>query len=277
MADAGDLEKLPPEIRNEIYALVLVPAEPLALCNYGDDQNKLGEPSSRRHDAPKMKNEWARTDKLKVAPVDHMRNFKGRGHKYVKGKWVEVPSNIALLCVNKKIHLEAVPVLYGRTKFRFQNANTMRRFVNSIGNNIQYLCDIGVSAGGWEYRRGFNSARVAIEALVAAKNIHTFEVSHVDVCPNVSSNMRGYLPGSNKVVRLCKSLLDSLGIAYKANGIKASILEVIKISVANHREPGFYPFRDCDCENDQAAKANAELQRELKRSIAEQHGLKFES
>lgn len=119
MTDCGDLEKLPPEIRNEIYALALVQAEPFALYNYGNDQKRLGEPTSRAYRAPRMKNEWARTDKAKVAPVGHKRSPKGRGHKYINGKgvWVEVPSNVALLCVNKKIHMEAAPVLYSRTKF----------------------------------------------------------------------------------------------------------------------------------------------------------------
>ena len=57
MADAGDLEKLPPEIRNEIYALVLVRAEPFALCNFNGDQESLCERSARGRRAPKMKNE----------------------------------------------------------------------------------------------------------------------------------------------------------------------------------------------------------------------------
>lgn len=49
MADCGDLEKVPPEIRNEIYALVLVQADPIALCNFEDDQENIGELTSRSH------------------------------------------------------------------------------------------------------------------------------------------------------------------------------------------------------------------------------------
>jgi hypothetical protein len=103
MADCGDLEKLPPEIRNEIYALVLVQAEPLALCNFGGDQKRIGEPTSRRRDAPDMDNEWARSDKAKVAPVGHKRRLKGIEYQYVGRKWVKVPSRVALLCVNKRM------------------------------------------------------------------------------------------------------------------------------------------------------------------------------
>jgi hypothetical protein len=44
MADLGDLEKFPPETRNEIYALALIQAEALTLCKFGGDQKRLGGP-----------------------------------------------------------------------------------------------------------------------------------------------------------------------------------------------------------------------------------------
>jgi hypothetical protein len=271
MADCGDLEKLPPEIRNEIYALVLVQTEPFALCNFGNDQQSLGERSGRGRRAPKMKNQWARTDKPKVAPVGHKRNLKGRGHKYVKGKWVEVPSNIALLCVNKKICQEAAPVLYSRTKFRFVHANTMRRFLVSIGNNIQYLRDVGITRSGWEFRGGYVQARLATEALAAAKSMHTFEVTHRDVCPKASARSPRRYPGVHKIVGLCRPLLDSLKTAHKSNELKASVTEVIKIGRIESRD-----LWSCGCTMKEATKANVELQRGIKRSIAEQHGLELE-
>ena len=275
MADCGDLEKLPPEIRNEIYALALVQAEPFALCTFGGDQKNIGEPTSRAYCAPRMNNQWTRSDKRKVAPVGHKRSLKGRGYKYVRNKWVEVPSNVALLCVNKKIHMEAVPVLYSRTKFRFQTVTTMRRFTNSIGDNIQYLCNLGISPRGWDYRFGFNSARMAIEALVAAKSLHTFEVSHIDICPY--TRLRQHYPGSHGVVKLCRPLLESLKIAYKTNELKASILEVIKVDITTeHRDLSLGISGACGCETKQAIKDNDGLQRELKRLVAEQHELKFD-
>ncbi|GAB7332531.1 hypothetical protein MBLNU13_g04318t1 [Cladosporium sp. NU13] len=244
MVDCGDLEKLPPEIRNEIYALVLVQADPLTLCNFGGDQKNIGEPTGRAYHAPRMKNQWARSDKLKVAPVGHNRSLKGRGYKCAGSKWVEVPSNVALLCVNSKVQMEAAPVLYSRTKFRFKSGNAMRRFLNSIGDNIQNLCDVGICARGWHFR-GFKSAREAVEALVAAKDIHTLEVSHVDICPK-GANKRQFFPGSDKVVKLCRPLLESLKIAYEANGLKANILEVIKVDITNPLHLTIRRHGDCD-------------------------------
>jgi len=251
MADAGELEKLPPEIRNEIYALVLVQPEPLASCNFRGKQKSVGERVSRSHRAPRTKNESNRSDKPKA-------------------------SSVALLCVNKKIHMEAAPVLYGRTKFRFKEANNMPRFMNSIGNNIQYLGHVGIAAGGWAYRHGFRGARHAIKALAAAKSLHTFEVSHVDICPNMSPRTRKDYPGSREVVKLCRPLLESLEIAYKTNGIKASILEVIKVDIANDGESKIH-HGACVCDTKQVINGKAELERELKRLVAEQHDLEFES
>jgi hypothetical protein len=278
MADCGDLEKLPPEIRNEIYALVLVQAEPLALCNFKSEQKSIGENTSRSYRALRRSNECTRTLKPKVAPVGHKRSLKGRGHEYVQGKWTEVPSNVALLCVNKKIHMEAAPVLYSRSKFRFKSADTMRRFVNLIENNIRYIRDVGIFAGGWEYRRGFRAVRYAIEALAAAKSMHTLEISHVDICPNVSTRFRKYYyPGSHKAVELCRPLLKSLKIAYEADDLKASILEVIKIDDPKGREFEYGIYGDCGCEVEQATKDNVKLEHEIKQLIAEQHELESDA
>lgn len=252
MADAGDLEKLPPEIRNEIYALVLVQLEPLALCKFkGDSHIGVGERNNRSYRASRTKIEGTRSDKPQA-------------------------SNVALLCVNKKIHMEAAPVLYSRTKFRFKEANNMLRFLNSIGNNIQYLCHVGIYAYGWPYRGGLRGARHAIKALSAAKSMHTFEVTHVDICPNMSTKMRKAYPGSREVVKICKPLLESLKTSYETNGLKASILEVIKVDIANDGEFELV-HEDCGCETKQAIKDKAELERKLKRLVAEQHHLEFDA
>lgn len=222
-----------------------------------------------------MKNKWARGVKPRVAPVGHKHRRRNRDHEHAGSERAEVPSN-ALLCVNKKIHMEAAPVLYSRTKFRFKSADTMRRFENLIGDNIQYLRDVGVFAGGWQFRRSFRRVRHAIEALAAAKSMHTFEISHVDICPNVSTNFRKYYPGSHELVKLCKPLLESLRIAYKTHDLKASIFEVIKIDDPNNREIEFGCDGDCGCEVEQAVKENVELDRGLKHLVAEQHGLEFD-
>lgn len=260
MADTSELEKLPPEIRNEIYALVLVQAEPLALCNFGGDQPKIGEGAGRCRCTVMMNNEWARSRKAtEVAPVGHKRRHRTIGYQYINRNWVEVPSNVALLCVNQKIHMEAAAVLYSRIKFRFQHSKTMRRFLNLIGDNNQHLRDVGILDGGWEFRHGLYEARYALEALAAANSIQTFEVSHFDICPKRND------PGIHKFVRLCRPLLESLKVAYKNNDLKASVLKVIKFEDADRYESQY-----CGC-------TNAQIQRRLEHSIAEQHGLNLES
>lgn len=145
MADCGDLEKLPPEIRNEIYALALVQAEPFALCNFDGDQKRLGESAGRGRNAPKMNKEWARSDKAKVAPVGHRRNRKARGYTGVGSKYVEVPSNVALTRVNKQLNVETSSVLYGFNFFNFKTTCALERFLKQIGNNKQHLRTVGLS------------------------------------------------------------------------------------------------------------------------------------
>jgi predicted Zn-dependent protease len=106
--------------------------------------------------------------------------------------------------------------------------------------------------------------------------MHTFEVSHVDICSNMSPIMREKYPGSHQVVKLCRPLLESLKMAYDTNDLKASILEVIKVDVANHTDFEFV-FEYCRCKTEQAIKNKAKLELELKRLVAEQHDLEFDA
>jgi hypothetical protein len=277
MADAGDLERLPLEIRNEIYTLVLTRPKPLVLCNFGGDQ-----PSIDRGD---LDNEWARSaPATKVAPLGHHRNIKAIGHQWEGQKWVKEPSKIALLCVNEKVSAEAVAVLYSRTKFRFARAGTVRRFLNLIGDKKQYLRDVGMCARGWKFGVGFYEARYAMEALAAAKCIRIFEVAHVDVCPQVPATSRRVYPGSQKVVKLCEPLLDSLKTAYQDKDLNASVLDVIKISAVKNYRTGAIrsyergrglEYESCGCTRRQRIEANDELQHQLKHSVAKQHGVAF--
>jgi hypothetical protein len=225
MAGAGDLEKLPLEIRNEIYVLVFTRPKPLVLCNFGGDQPGI--------DRRGLDNEWARS--ATATKVEgHRRSVKAIGHQRVGQKWVKAPSKIALICVNEKVSAEAVAVLYSRTKFRFARAGTVRRFLNLIGDKKQYLRDVGMCVCGWKFGRGFYEARYAMEALAAAKCIRRVEVAHVDVCPQVPATSRRIYPGSQKVVKLCEPLLNSLKTAYEDKDLNASVLDVVRISAVDN-------------------------------------------
>jgi hypothetical protein len=273
MAGAGDLEKLPLEIRNEIYVLVFTRPKPLVLCNFGGDQPGI--------DRRGLDNEWARSaTATKVAPLGYRRSVKAIGHQRVGQKWVKAPSKIALICVNEKVSAEAVAVLYSRTKFRFARAGTVRRFLNLIGDKKQYLRDVGMCVCGWKFGRGFYEARYAMEALAAAKCIRRVEVAHVDVCPQVPATSRRIYPGSQKVVKLCEPLLNSLKTAYEDKDLNASVLDVVRISaVDNYCTVGVHSYerghgleyKPCGCTRKQRIEANDELQLQLKHLVAKQH------
>jgi hypothetical protein len=259
MTDAGDFEKLPLEIRHEIYRLALVRSEPLVLRNFGGDQGGIGHRG--------LDNEWARSDKPKVAPVGHSRSLTAVGYRWTRKVWVKVPSKVALLCVNQKIYAEAASVLYSHTKFRFKDGSAMRRFLDLIGDKILYLRDVGIDRHGWTCRSGFYRARRAIEGLAAATSLRTLEVAHADVCPNIRGICQ---PGVQMVLRLCTPLLDSLKVSYTDKDLNASVLEVIKISAADHRD-SFNGYT-----KEQMTEANIEAQRKLKHSIAEQYEMALE-
>jgi hypothetical protein len=184
-----------------------------------------------------------------------------------------VPSNVGLLCVNKRINAEAIPVLYGCTKFRFQNACAMCRFLGLIGDNIQCLRDVGIQLSGWSVRCGFVEVRHAIKALTVASALRTFQVAHTDVCPLHHWAHTSFLPGNHNVIKLCKPLLNSLRKTYKDKDMNASILDVIKIDAnKSDYEHGW----DCKCTKQQRVEVKDEFQRKLKHSIAKQHNVVFE-
>lgn len=115
VADLGDLGKLPPELRNKIYEIVLAQPAVVKLQSYeARKQRYVGDaeatPSHRVHH--------------QVAPVDHKRNPAHRGQQFVAGKWIEVPSKTALVQVNKALNAETSSILYGFNSFDFTSTSS---------------------------------------------------------------------------------------------------------------------------------------------------------
>lgn len=114
MADAGDLGKLPPEIRKEIYTYLLAESDTIAITTF------LRAKRKHKYD----------TAALQL-----------RGTK----------SSSEVLRVNKLIHEEAAQVLYGCNKFEFHNAVPLYHFLEQIGDAKSHLRHVtlpGHSFGG---------------------------------------------------------------------------------------------------------------------------------
>lgn len=108
VADAGNLEKLPPEIRKQIYTHLLVEPKTIAI---------------KRYINPKA------YKSREVARMNHHRKSDRNRKVYDRRRkaWVEAPpSTTSILLVNKVICREATPVFYGSNDFFFDNAGALQ-------------------------------------------------------------------------------------------------------------------------------------------------------
>lgn len=116
MADAGDLGKLPLEIRKHIYTHLLVEAKAIALKCHIHPRGQTEVVRKSRTHKPGNANPYSR---VRVYSRDQGRNI-----------WVNAPLRIiSILLTNKLISQEAAPVLYGCNKFFFDDAGAMRDFL----------------------------------------------------------------------------------------------------------------------------------------------------
>jgi hypothetical protein len=224
-AGLGDLEKLPAEIRNKIYKLLLVEPGRFNLQTYQPHSELQymidGKPISR-------------VAGQEVAPVDHKRNTKHRCQKIVKNGWVEVPSSTALVQLNKAVQAETSSILYGSNKFEFTTTKALDRFLIQIGENKKYLREVGLR---WlPYGHDAVTGHRAMMALVAAKSLHT-----VSICGFPASRSERYTRIYMRThVLMCLPVLKSLVQSFAQKNQSSDILEVLKV---DQRIPKFRSHR----------------------------------
>lgn len=225
MADAGALEKLPPEIRNKIYALLLTERKIVDLKTYRGKQTYIINDQN-----------ISRTATREVAPDPHSRNPKHRLQKWDAShrKWVEVYGKTALLRANKKIEAEASPILYGSNNFKFKDAQVFDWFMTQIGENKQHVRSIAFryGLGPGEFGRGCAFVR-AMLALSAAKGLR-------EVVLRPPSGLDYQYAGStfeertdavlDEIVMACTPLLESLRDSYDADKLTKSVLDLLRIT-----------------------------------------------
>lgn len=218
MADAGDLERLPPELRNEIYAMVLVTSDSIGLeiCRgvqtYVIDGKEVSRIATREVQP--------RYNRLRI--LKHRMQEWDPSH----GRYVPSPRKTALVCANKKIEMEASAILYGSINFSFRNAQALEWFLSQIGKNKKHLRAIGFSnpieEKGYHCKRAFNRAMLALEA---SKRLRTVELrASWWVWKEASASQL-----LDTLVSAFMTLLKSLEGAYKANNINLSVLDVPRL------------------------------------------------
>lgn len=134
MADAGNLQKFPLEIRKEIYKYLLVELKKIGILR----RNCRGG--------------------AKAARMDNHYDPKRRGKVCDSRprKWVATPPRaMSILLVNRQINHEARQVLYGSNHFEFENALALDTFLKHTGdaiNHIRHISLIGpetLHRGSW--------------------------------------------------------------------------------------------------------------------------------
>lgn len=233
--DVGMLTKLPEEIRNMIYELVLTQPEELELQCYQPHCDELefvidGQSSTR-------------VIGQEVAPVKHKRVPQRRGQRWTSKGWVEVPSKSALLQVNKQLNEEATSILYGTNSFSFTTSRALERFLKQIGDNKWYLRTVSLS-----YPRNINDVNQAVQGLMAARRLRKIRLIDVPVTRETSiiTPQNPSFGLSMNFASMCLPILRSLEAMAKSDNVRMDILNVLEIHHWGCKVVGIHS-RKSDC------------------------------
>lgn len=284
MADAGDLAKLPAEIRKEIYAHLLMEPKkiPITRCPAEDKKSN----NQLTHGAT------ARMDKLRRPKVPGKRY-----DRHLKAWVLLPPSTTSPLKVNKLIGLEAAQVLYGFNRFEFQNAGALERFLEQIGHGASHLRHVAIIGEGYKFAGSWAAMVRSLKALATSKSIRTLGFSHLIFCLEADEQTTALL---RMLAEHCKPLLETLRAHFNAQNLDFDVLDIVKIdlppypdvspyhwspivefgqqnivTLASCNKRGF-EMRSCWCHKSAAGGKNDELMVELKKEIMRQLGISSE-
>lgn len=226
-SELGLLGKLPIELRNEIYDLVLVASQGFTLQAYGHRGIMRyiidGKP-------------YVREAGCECAPVGHSRSAKHRLQQW-RGKpqvWFEVPSKIALVHVNKTIQAETSPILYGANLFKFVSSKALEWFLIQIGDNKQHLRTIALTCGALELSKAPECR--AMDSLATIKGIRALGLAGFWQYADDGTDHDLV----EAFVTLCMPLLKALDAAFKAGNMGLNARDVLKV----------FPTQECDHHRD---------------------------
>lgn len=208
MADAGDLERLPLEIRKEIYECVLAEAKTIAIKRYINPHDR------RRGEIARVDNHRKSTNRGKI--------WNGR-----KKTWYDAPpSSTSILVVNKTVNREATPAFYSSNDFAFENSHALQDFLTWIGDSRQHLRKIAILDHGAMFQNSWKSMDRSLALLTAAKGFRAFAFSHSEFCGQ-STAVRYLDPKT--LAKHFVPFLKSLHEAHSTLGLSVNILDVVKI------------------------------------------------
>ena len=212
MTDAGNLERLPPEIRKQVYTHLLMEPKTIAIKRYINPKAyKSGEVARMNHHRK----------------ADRSRKVYDRRRK----TWVEAPpSTTSILLVNKVICQEATPVFYGSNDFCFDNAGALQDFLAWIGQSRQHLRHVEIDGNhgrGIRFNTSWTAMDRSLRLLESAKGLRALHFYHNGFCSSDSYHHVNI----GELGKHCMPLLRSLQAACEERNVKFDVLDVAKIAL----------------------------------------------
>jgi hypothetical protein len=211
MSDSGDLGKLPLEIRNEIYAYLLIEDKAIPIKRTKEKKQVM------------------------PARMDGHRNTEHRRKLYDRHqrRWIGAPPcSTSLLLVNKAVNQEATQILYGSNEFQFKNAGALECFLKSIGPSGQHLRHLELMGRGLFYFGSLLSMKRSLSIPQATASLRSLQVSHFALCGGLEQpTVRGRMISVKTLALACAPLLRSLKTAFDKQKLNISIFDVVKIEL----------------------------------------------
>jgi hypothetical protein len=255
MADAGDLGKLPPEIRKEIYSYLLVEDETIRI------KRSIRAKSKHKYDTAALR----------------LRRRKRSSQ---------------ILRVNMLIREEAAQILYGCNKFEFFNAGALYHFLQQVGDARRHLRHVAIYQDGLMFMRSWKSMQQSIQILASVGGLRTLEVSHDALCG--SGTPKTSIKDLVQHCKPLLNALNAEFITKGLNSSVLDIIDIVLprsycddlpelcsekyehprrafiTNYATNMSRNIMSVLTCGCHCRQAVVVNKELKQELKEEIAKQ-------
>lgn len=244
------MDRIPAEIRSEIYEHLLVARSPLQVVLFENDA------------------------KLQQAKMAIRIGMSGRSASdflmQKKTEGIRIPTEaerLAITRVSKQVLQEVTPIIYGKHKFEFHEADALAKFLGKINNNTMYLRQLALpSSHGWNI--SFSSLN--FERLALATNLTKLEVN-ADAFYKHALSANGKISVKDFLAQF-KSFLGALVKSKEQAREKKSTLDVIDVATQHTPLCSVVPGNDdCFCPRDKymtpvRREAHAENVRELIRA-----------
>ena len=197
---------LPPEIRANIFSLLLEENKPIRIEAFklkGKDRRAVRESFESKHTRLHKNLQWDDS----------------------KGKWLDLPpSAYSLVRVSKHVSREVLPIAFGKNKFEFARTAELNIFLESIGSMRKYLRHIRLPDN-----RAYTAGRGAItfRNLLPAMDLRSIVINHTTICNTGGRDSRGVT--LRDLIKDMEPYLRVLHASLTARDSHVIVLDVVRV------------------------------------------------